>query len=88
MPEPRDPLLKVLKIWSSKLRQQKDNTEFTKNFGEHGPENFKFSGGLTAGPPKQQVKNKQGWPGGRSYPFKGDLHGALMILPQVHLRNG
>ena len=30
MPEPRDPLLKVLKIWSSKLRQQKDNKEFTK----------------------------------------------------------
>ncbi len=36
MPEPRDPLLKVLKIWSFKLRQQKDNKEFTKTLVNTG----------------------------------------------------
>jgi hypothetical protein len=89
MPEPRDPLLKVLKKVALSRSDSKNLAEFGKTLVGTGPGTRGFPGGLAAGPPKQQVKSNQGWPGERSFPFSRDgLHGLVMILPQVHLRNG
>src|SRR6266487_3817691 len=65
----------------------KDLAEFSKTLVGTGP----GTQGSPAASRRAHESNrlsKQGWPGERSLPFQGDLHGLLMILPQVHLRNG
>jgi hypothetical protein len=78
MPEPRDPLLKVL----NNLNNRSDcnlQTAFRGVFGGRGP-GADAPGGLTAGPPKQQGTINTG---GRLDP---EGPHSVMILPQVHLR--
>ena len=54
MPEPRDPLLKVLNDCAFTLRQQKSCRVQLRLWWARARE-LRFPGGLTAGPPKQQV---------------------------------
>ena len=76
MPEPRDPLLKVLTIYIV-LRQILTNRVLGPLAGARRPE----PSGPRAGLPKQQRYDKQrvgGYPGVATY--------SVMIPPQVHLR--
>ena len=79
MPEPRDPLLKVLTIYvyRSDCNLQ---TEFKGVFGGRGPGGRCPPAAMTAGPPKQQGTINTG---GRLDP---EGPHSVMILPQVHLR--
>jgi hypothetical protein len=79
MPEPRDPLLKVLTDLSQKLRLHSSNSvrwrlRRARARGRRPP------GGQMAGPPKQQGTLNTG---GRLDP---EGPHSVMILPQVHLR--
>ena len=82
MPEPRDPLLKVLTIWINPLRRQPSQQcsrgclRRARNPGARGPPG-RPSG---RGPPKQQGTVDTG---GRVDP---EGPHSVMILPQVHLR--
>jgi hypothetical protein len=79
MPEPRDPLLKVL----TDLANRSDcnlQTEFNGVFGGRGPGGGCPPAAMTAGPPKQQGTINTG---GRLDP---EGPHSVMILPQVHLR--
>ena len=55
MPEPRDPLLKVLFDLVYPLRRQPQGSVWGV-FGGRGPGDGVSPGGQTAGPPKQQVR--------------------------------
>ena len=55
MPEPRDPLLKVLNDCAFTLRQQRSCRVQLRLWWARARE-LRFPGGLAAGPPKQQVK--------------------------------
>jgi hypothetical protein len=87
MPEPRDPLLKVLNDCAFTLRQQISCRVQLRLWWARARE-LRIPRRPHGGPTKATGLSKQGWPGERSLPFQGDLHGLLMILPQVHLRNG
>lgn len=79
MPEPRDPLLKVL----NNLYFHSDcnlHTEFVGVFGGRGPGSVSPPAATRAGPPKQQGTINTG---GRLDP---EGPHSVMILPQVHLR--
>jgi hypothetical protein len=88
MPEPRDPLLKVLKKVALSRSDSKNLAEFGKDLGGHGPGNPKVSPAASrrAHQSNRLKVIKGGQVRGRSL-FQGDPHGLLMILPQVHLRN-
>lgn len=79
MPEPRDPLLKVL----TNLANCSDyilQTAFNGVFDGHGPGGRCPPAAMMAGPPKQQGTINTG---GRLDP---EGPHSVMILPQVHLR--
>ena len=78
MPEPRDPLLKVLTIYIY-YSDMLYSIQSLNVFGGRCP-GAKPPGGREAGPPKQQgIINK----GGKLVPREPH---SVMILPQVHLR--
>jgi hypothetical protein len=80
MPEPRDPLLKVLTDYDNQLRLQAFRTVFMLGLRRARARGQMPPGGLTAGPPKQQGTIDTG---GRLDP---EGPHSVMILPQVHLR--
>jgi hypothetical protein len=88
MPEPRDPLLKVLFYLCFPTQTAKNLADLVTTLVDNRPGNSVPQ--LPHGRAHQSKRRKvqQGWPGERSAPFQGDPHGLLMILPQVHLRNG
>jgi hypothetical protein len=72
MPEPRDPLLKVLTILLNLLRLQTSDSVRCVSSAGAGPGAMKPPGGREAGPPKQQGTIKHGWEVGPRGPSLGN----------------
>ena len=86
MPEPRDPLLKVLTIFTigtqtATFRQ----CSWVEVSGGHGPGGQGGPPAATEGGPAEATGYKETRMGGRT-PREGAPKHSVMILPQVHLR--
>ena len=79
MPEPRDPLLKVLVILISLRRHDQKKLWGLLTGAGQGRESPAVR--FQTGPPKQHGRIDKGWRWGPEDPH------SIMILPQVHLRN-
>ena len=80
MPEPRDPLLKVLLVIVILRRHYEEIVSGLLTGAGQGRKSPAVR--LKTGPPKQHGKIDKGWRWGPEDP------NSIMILPQVHLRNG
>jgi hypothetical protein len=81
MPEPRDPLLKVLVIFLLRLRHHCSKNFCGGPLAGAGQGSGSPAVRLRTGLPKQRGNIDKGWRSGPEDP------NSVMILPQVHLRN-